>query len=365
MSNEPASSQLNEFISASKQHGASDEFLAALLVRRGWPADEVYAALADYLARLTGGPVPQGRSSSQSARDAFFYLLSFVTLAIWAGALGAVLFQFADFAIPDALSGRYSSDFRSAIAWNLASLGVAFPIYLLAMRLIFSEARKSPERLQSGVRKWLTYLALLITASAVIGDLICFLGYFLLGELTARFLIKELIVLVICGGIFGYYLSSLRWDRDTGLSLQRTRNRFYAAIAAVAVAGTFITGIAIAGMPSEQRQREADRRRVSNLRSIASAVHDRYSRREVSTLPALPPTLEALKAERFVDRITDPETGAGYIYRPGDGTAYNLCATFAYPDAAESTRWNATSPFWRHPAGESCFSLDASQSPPN
>ena len=199
----------------------------------------------------------------------------------------------------------------------------------------------------------------------MIGDLICFLGYFLLGELTARFLIKEFIVLVICGGIFGYYLSSLRWDRDTGLSLQRTRNRFYAAIAAVAVAGTFITGIAIAGMPSEQRQREADRRRVSNLRSIASAMHDHYSRREMDSLPVLPPTLELLKSERFVDSITDPETAAVYTYRPGDGTTYDLCATFAYPDAGESTRWNATSPFWRHPAGESCFSLDASQSPPN
>src|SRR2546422_4461891 len=42
------------------------------------------------------------------------------------------------------------------------------------------------ERAESGVRKWLTYIALLITAGALIGDVITFLAYFLRGELSVR-----------------------------------------------------------------------------------------------------------------------------------------------------------------------------------
>jgi high-affinity Fe2+/Pb2+ permease len=60
------------------------------------------------------------------------------------------------------------------------------------------------------VRRWLTYIALLIAAGTVIGDLIAFLTYFLQGDLTARFVLKVLTVLIVAGSVFWYYLSSLR-----------------------------------------------------------------------------------------------------------------------------------------------------------
>lgn len=356
-------SPIADFIRASKSKGASDEFLAAMLSRRGWPPDDVYAALGDYWAQLTGVPIPRRSSSSEAARDAFLHLLSFVTLAIWATALGAVLFQLTDYLIPDPVSGRNFYNYRSAIAWNLAALGVAFPIYVLAMRFLFAEARKAPERLQSGVRKWLTYLALLGTAGAVIGDLILFLGNFLLGELSARFLVKEAIVLAICGGIFAYYLTSLRWSRDTDLQMQRSRNRSFAAVALATVVATFIAGMVVSGMPSEQRQREADRRRAGDLQSIARAIHDRYTRRAADA-PPLPASLPALQEERYVERIADLETGMPYPFRPKDATRYELCATFAQANMKESDPGSYASPFWKHPAGESCYLLDASIAPP-
>jgi len=87
---------------------------------------------------------------------------------------------------------------------------VTFPIYLLVMRVILSETRRAPEKLDSGVRKWLTYLALLIAAGVMIGDVITFLTYFLKGELTARFLSKVAVTLAISGGVFWYYFGSLR-----------------------------------------------------------------------------------------------------------------------------------------------------------
>jgi hypothetical protein len=60
------------------------------------------------------------------------------------------------------------------------------------------------------VRKWLTYIALLIAAAIMIGDIITFLTYFLKGDLTARFVWKVGVTLAISGGVFWYYFGSLQ-----------------------------------------------------------------------------------------------------------------------------------------------------------
>lgn len=360
------STELDSFLHASKQKGASDEFLAALLVRRGWPADDVYAALARYWSDAAGVPVPQRMARGESARDAFLYLLSFITLATWAAALGTLLFQFVNRWVPDPLSPAWSWDSRSLITWNMASLAVAFPIYLLVMRAILREAARSPERLRSGVRKWLTYIALLVTAGALIGDLICFLGYFLLGELTLRFVLKAAVVMLICGAIFAYYLVSLRWEEAATLVRQRMRGAAYAAAATLAVAATFCTGLAVAGMPSQQRRVEADRRRVEDLRSIAGAIKLWHSRAATDkTTTPLPATLDELRAKQPGSPTRDAETGAAYEYRPTAATGYELCATFAFDDTADQRRYGYyVSDTWRHRKGRTCFAFDAAQAVP-
>ena len=96
------------------------------------------------------------------------------------------------------------------IAHEMAGVIVAFPIFLLAMRFILREVATHPDKIESGVRRWLTYIALLIAAGVVIGDLITFLTYFLNGELTLRFVLKVLTVIAIAGGVFWYYLGSLK-----------------------------------------------------------------------------------------------------------------------------------------------------------
>ena len=88
----------------------------------------------------------------------------------------------------------------------MASLIIAYPVYLLIMRMLIRGVQTSPEKLDSGVRKWLTYIALLIASSTVIGDLITFLSHFLRGELTTHFVLRVLTVFVIAGGVFWYYL---------------------------------------------------------------------------------------------------------------------------------------------------------------
>ena len=354
--------KLQEFIQASKAKGASDEFLVSFLARRGWPQDDIYTALGTYWEQVTGLVVPGRASSGESSRDAFLYLLSFSTLATWSSALGSLLFQFINCWFPDPVTRDSVYNLRTAVTWQMASLAVAFPIFLLVMRVIFREAQDGPERLQSGVRKWLTYIALLLTAGAMICDLIWFFDYFLTGELTSRFVLKALTVMLICGAIFAYYLGSLRWDRHRDVAQARNRNLLFGIGAAVIVAVSFCVGLGVAGMPAEQRHIEADRRRVQDLRGTAYGVYSWHKRAaaEGSSTP-LPSALSALVGKGIhLSQAIDPETKISYEYHVKAGTAYELCATFS--DAEDPDRAPVTQ-FWHHGKGRTCFSLDASQPP--
>ena len=118
--------------------------------------------------------------------------------------MGEIGFILIDHIIPDPLNRSYG-DFSFQVAFCLARLLVAYPVYLLLMRKILKELSVYREKAYSGVRKWLTYIALLLVALVGIGTLMAFLTSFLRGELTPRFLLKVLVILVIDGGVLAYY----------------------------------------------------------------------------------------------------------------------------------------------------------------
>jgi hypothetical protein len=158
---------LFEFIRGCKAKGASDEFLAALLPRFGWPVADVYLSLGAYWQEATGVTLPERPGHGESARDAFLYLLSFLTLATWSTALGSLPFRFIDRWFRDPAMANSLIYVRGQETWQMACIVVAFPIFVLTVRTILREAQDRPERLESGVRKWLTYIALLLTAASL------------------------------------------------------------------------------------------------------------------------------------------------------------------------------------------------------
>lgn len=208
------SPELHNFIAAAKEHGASDESLVAILENAGWPKPEILGALGERYESLAGVQIPPGKKTTTPAKDAFLYLLSFSTLATWTISLGSICFSLIDDWIRDPLAhNNYGGSLSYQISTELASLIVTFPLYLFVMRVILSETRQAPEKLESGVRKWLTYIALLIAAGIMIGDLVTFLAFDLRGELTSRFVAKAAVTLLISGGVFWYYLGSLQEAR--------------------------------------------------------------------------------------------------------------------------------------------------------
>jgi hypothetical protein len=208
--------ELQEFVAAAKEKGASDETVVGMLEGAGWSRGEIWRALGRHYESLTQLQVPSGKKSTTPAKDAFLYLFSFSTLATWTFALGSICFTLIDDWIKDPVDGRNYNNVSYEISIGLACLIVTFPLYLLVMKIIVSETRRMPEKLDSPVRKWLTYIALLIAAGCIVGDSITFLTYYLRGEVTARFVAKVVVTLFISGGVFWYYLGSLRESRKAG-----------------------------------------------------------------------------------------------------------------------------------------------------
>ena len=347
---------LLEFIEVAKSQGVSDDSVVGLLKGHGWHQDAVYDALAAYYQKLTGLKVPTRTRSGAAAKDAFYYLLAFSTLATWTIGFGSLIFTLIENWIADPLAqnsygnGGYAN---SAVASSIASILVAFPIYLLVMRLIIRDARLDPEKLESGVRKWLTYIALLIATAVMIGDLVTVLEFFLRGEFTSRFLAKAATVIVISGAVLWYYLGELKRPASDARSSLDLRDMGAAAGASLTIVIAVVLGFLGLGGPSNQRLVQADNKRVANLIMLAYQVNTKwYSSNH--TLPSNPEGLPAYS-------LKDPLTHQPYEYHAKGANEYELCATFDRDNRKDVPA--AQNTFWNHPQGHFCFALDPSQSP--
>lgn len=199
---------LADFVRNALEAGQSRAAISSALEAAGWRKAEVRAALQTYSDVAFPVAVPRPRPYL-SAREAFFYLLFFILLGIVAYSLGSLLFALIDRALPDPAQ---TSDYR--VRWNenqirsgISGVVVATPIFLWLGRILRGARRRNPEMQRSRIRKWLTYVSLVIAGCTLIGDAISLVYNFLGGDLTTRFLLKSLVIAVIAGAIFVYFIS--------------------------------------------------------------------------------------------------------------------------------------------------------------
>jgi hypothetical protein len=285
-----------------------------------------------------------------SPREAFLYLLLFVSLYLVAYHTGAILFAMVERAWPDpAVDDSLWHRTREWLRFSLASLIVAFPVYLLTARLTGRAVARDPEKRNSGVRRWLTYLTLFNAACVLIGDFIAVLLGLLKGELTARFLSKAAIVAAIAGWLFAHYLGGLRRDEED--APRAAGPSWLARAAGAVVALVTVLGLVLAGSPAVARKQLLDQRRLRELQTISQAVNSHFAARS-----RLPESLGAMvrAGSRPELSLYDPVSRDMYGYQPVDSVSYELCATF---DAADSLGPHGARPddFWRHGAGRACF----------
>ncbi len=346
---------LHQFVRKALKKGISRDAIRVALREARWAEDEIESALAAWHDAGLGIPVPRRRVAF-SAREAFLYLLMFVALYMVAYHVGAILFALVERTFPDpAFDDSVWDRSRDWVRFGVASLLVAFPVFLFTSRNTGRAVALDPEKRNSGVRRWLTYLTLFNAACVLIGDFIAVLLGLLKGELSGRFLSKAAIVAAIAGWLFTHYMGGLKRDEDDAPRAAAPAR--LARVAGLGVVAVTLLGLWLAGAPGVVRQQMLDQRRVRELSELSQIIENHHRDRG-----ALPLELDALLVHRpqQVVPITDPVTQAPYGYAVLDSTHYELCATF---DAADSLApyGGRPNPFWRHGPGRACFAFEVAR----
>lgn len=217
-----ANKELIEFVKEGLERGQPREAISMALTQAGWKADEIKNAMFSFAEIDFPVAVPRPRPYL-SARVAFLYLLFFILLAIVAWSLGSLLFAMINTVFPDVAQNNNYAAIRTErqIRSGISGLIVGTPIFFFLARLLSKARNKDPELQRSQIRKWLTYITLVIAGSTLLGDAISLVYNLLDGELSIRFILKSLVVAIIAGSIFVYFIKDAERDDDGGSDAEK------------------------------------------------------------------------------------------------------------------------------------------------
>jgi hypothetical protein len=190
-----------------------------------------------------------------SPRDFFLYLLAIATLYISVWRYIDLLFEYINYSFPDQLDFYFEGIYHS-VRWSIASLVIVFPFYLGITWYLRKDAIANSEKREIRVRKWLLNLTLFLAAVTIIVDLVTLVNQFLEGDITTRFVLKVLVVLLVAGAVFAYYFWDLR--RETLPSSKPSK--LLAALVSVVMLASIVSGFFIIGSPMKARKLRFDER---------------------------------------------------------------------------------------------------------
>lgn len=293
-------------------------------------------------------------------------------VSFYAGVVAFItlIFEYINHAFPNPVAGSYyyNDPYSSSVSYEMATLIVVVPIFLMLMRAIRRGIAADATRNDIWVRRWALFLTLFLAGGTVAIDLIVLLNTFLQGEeMTTGFLLKVLTVLLVAGAGFLHFLADLRgyWEKEPA----RARMVNYAVAVLVVVA--IVAGFFIIGTPQEIRREKQDALRIQDLQNIQYQVVNYWQQKE-----ALPATLADLRDPLSGNIVpVDPKTGESYTYTRDSAMTFSICATFelAGSDPYSGGRPMPTEPMekgmednWTHEAGEQCFDriIDPQRYPP-
>lgn len=304
---------------------------------------------------------------------------------MWAGAMVTfywsviayifLVFEYINYTFPNVLTYYPADPYQSGISYQMASIIVLFPLYLLLMKLIRADITRDASRKEIWVRRWALILTLFVAGVAIAVDLITLLTTFLNGEeLTTAFLLKVLVIFLVAGGVFMHFIADLRgyWDM-----FPSRRNAVRIGVAILALV-TIIAGFFIVGTPAQARLARFDTQKVNDLQNIQSQVVYFWQAKQ-----KLPTAITDLNNSLNYGPVpTDPQTGQSYTYQITGALSFKLCAEFnaeTRANAAQTSETRAIMPEpvglggkigsvdnWQHAAGQVCFdrTIDPSFYPP-
>lgn len=293
-----------------------------------------------------------------TAKNFALQLGSLVALYVSVTSLLVTLFGIITLAFPDPADGYWQYEGATEqIRFAIAVLVVFFPTYVLLTRKV-NVIRRKEQGTYLKFTKWLIYLSLLIGGGVILGDLVAVIHGFLSGELTIRFVLKALALLIVVGAAFSYYLMDVKgyWQKHEKRSIQ------YAIGSSAIVLAVMVLGFMNIEAPTEVREMRIDDNQINDLSQIQWQIEEFYLLQGF-----LPETLDDAYTSGLAVPMA-PEGRDAYSYELTSSTTFELCAEFAAPSREHSyetvsiarpmvpeTRGIKNPYSWEHGAGTWCF----------
>ncbi len=301
------------------------------------------------------------RKAHTTPKDFFLWLGTIIALYGTITSFLVLIFDYINFAFPDSLEYFYDP-YRTGIRVAMASLIVLVPTMLGLLLTIRRDIVATPGKADIWVRKWALVLTIFLAASTALIDLITLLTSFFGGELTTRFALKAIVVLLVAVLATLHFLADLRgyWTLH-----RRKVNMVGAAVGALAIM-TVVGGFLLIGSPSHIRALREDDQRVRDLQNIQSQLVNYWQQKQ-----ELPETLADLDDPLSGFSVPTPPEGPAYEYDVTGPLSFTLCTTFEAESpegqAERSYAYPSIDGDWSHEAGHACFTrtIDPELYPPH
>lgn len=297
--------------------------------------------------------------SKVTPKDFFLWLGIVVSLYGSIVAFITLLFEYINRAFPDALAG-YADPYAEGVRFGMAALIVLVPLTLGLLWVVRKTIAEDAGKATIWVRRWALVLTLFIAGATIVIDLITLITTFLGGEITTRFLLKVLVILLVAGTVFMHFLAELK-----GYWLQNlTKARYVGIAVAVLTLLTIGSGFLIVGTPEDMRLQKFDAQRTNDLQSLQWRIIEHFQQKRV-----LPESIAEL-ADPISGFVvpSDPQTKASYTYEKTDTLSFKLCANFSRPSVDTTGQGSygrdmavsypvdgGLDQNWAHGEGEACF----------
>jgi hypothetical protein len=230
---------------------------------------------------------------------------------------------------PDVLNSSYQYGYSTyeyeSIRMFLATLIIFFPIFIALSYFWRKHAKMALGYVDEILRKWLIYVILFLSSLIVVIDLVTLIKYFISGEITYRFILKVITVLVV-SGLVGFYYVFLLKEKEGSSS---KAGMVFGGVGVVLVLAAVVYSFMIIGSPMTQRALRLDDRRVNDLQTIQYQIINYWQQKE--KLPADLKELSNPLSGFSLPVEPEFEKGKVYEYAVKGKLTFELCATFALP----------------------------------
>jgi heme/copper-type cytochrome/quinol oxidase subunit 4 len=272
-------------------------------------------------------------TKNNSAKFAFYYMLSLVTLIIVSMGAGSIIFEIINRVFPDEILGN----FNSKITWSFSSILIATPIFYFINNKIYRGLKNKEIELESDIRKWFSYFIIFVSSVLVIISLINVISDFLEGGLTTNSALKIITVLFISGLIFSFYFFDIK--RKT---LEGRLNKVYFWISLVFVLVVFVGSFFYMDSPQEARNKKIDQDTLQHFGQLSYEVENYYNKH--NELP------QYLSVDKYEYHDIDMSK---YEYNIINEDTYEICAEFLTSNLdSEETFYDRE---WKHDKDYQCI----------